>query len=140
MTSDWARALALVRQFHLRSLELDVFSLSAATCALAGRWSLAVAFFTQMLQKGLEANVVSTNSLILGPWRRALSLALGGGDLVAGNAGMALCRRRWRLVLALEAQLGAGGLRRDVVTWGAKGAALESAGQWRRAFEAEGCV
>ncbi|CAJ1435382.1 unnamed protein product, partial [Effrenium voratum] len=64
--------------------------------------------------------------------------ALGGGDLVAGNAGMALCRRRWRLVLALEAQLGAGGLRRDVVTWGAKGAALESAGQWRRAFEAEG--
>ena len=33
---------------------------------------------------------------------------------------------------------GAGGLRRDVVTWGAKGAALESAGQWRRAFEAEG--
>ncbi|CAJ1360664.1 unnamed protein product, partial [Effrenium voratum] len=51
---------------------------------------------------------------------------------------MALCRRRWRLVLALEAQLGAGGLRRDVVTWGAKGAALERAGQWRRAFEAEG--
>ena len=40
LRSDWARALALVRQFQLRSLELDVFSLSAATCALARKPSL----------------------------------------------------------------------------------------------------